>query len=112
MRADSVSRTAQGAATVRAIEMNRPPEDRLFEDPFARRMLKPMQRLIIDVMRLLRTRESSVREWRAYNGIVRCRTRYIDDRLRDALGKGLEQVVILGAGLIAFPESTVRAFLR
>ena len=102
MKTNSVSRTAQGAAAVRAIETHRPGEDRLFEDPFARGLLKPTYRLIVDVMRVRRVREPLLamreRQFPGAIGNLLCRTRYIDDALHDALDKGLDQVVLLGAG--------------
>ncbi|MCK5571619.1 MAG: SAM-dependent methyltransferase [Bacteroidetes bacterium] len=102
MKTNSVSRTAQGAAAGRAIENHRPREDRLFEDPFARGLLKPAYRLIVDVMRVRRIREPLLamreRQFPGAIGNLLCRTRYIDDAFHDALQKGLDQVVLLGAG--------------
>lgn len=102
MKPDSASKSALAAAAVRAIESYHPEEERLFEDRFAHRFLPPVWRGIIELLRLpglgaavLAMRE---RQFPGVMGNLFCRTRFIDDALRDALGKGLDQVVILGAG--------------
>jgi methyltransferase (TIGR00027 family) len=103
MKADSASKTALGTAIGRALEWYRSDKDRLFEDPFARAFLTPGYRLMLDLLRLpgigpalLAMRE---RQIPGIMGNLFCRTRFIDDALRNALEKGLDQVVILGAGL-------------
>lgn len=102
MKPDSASKSALAAAAVRAIESYRPWKERLFEDRFACRFLPPVWRGIIELLRLpgLGSAVLAMRE-RQFPGVMGnlfCRTRFIDDALRDALGKGLDQVVILGAG--------------
>lgn len=102
MKPDSASKSALAAAAVRAIESYRPRKERLFEDRFACRFLPPVWRGIIELLRLpgLGSAVLAMRE-RQFPGVMGnlfCRTRFIDDALRDALGKGLDQVVILGAG--------------
>ncbi len=102
MKPDSASKSGLAAAAVRAIESYRPEKERLFEDRFARRFLPPVWRGIIELLRLpgLGSAVLAMRE-RQFPGVMGnlfCRTRFIDDALRDALGEGLDQVVILGAG--------------
>jgi len=102
MKPDSASKSGLAVAAVRAIESYRPEKERLFEDRFARRFLPPVWRGIIELLRLpgLGSAVLAMRE-RQFPGVMGnlfCRTRFIDDALRDALGKGLDQVVILGAG--------------
>jgi len=102
MKPDSASKSGLAVAAVRAIESYRPEKERLFEDRFARRFLPPVWRGIIELLRLpgLGSAVLAMRE-RQFPGVMGnlfCRTRFIDDALRDALGEGLDQVVILGAG--------------
>jgi len=102
MKPDSASKSGLAAAAVRAIESYRPRKERLFDDRFACRFLPPVWRGIIELLRLpgLGSAVLAMRE-RQFPGVMGnlfCRTRFIDDALRDALGKGLDQVVILGAG--------------
>lgn len=99
----TVSRTALGTAAGRAIESYRPERVRLFEDRFAMGFLPPMHRAIVHLLHvpvlgaaLLAMRE---RQIPGIMGNLLCRTRFIDDTLRDALTRGVTQVAILGAGL-------------
>lgn len=104
---DSLVLSAMGAAALRAIESYRSEKERLFEDRFARGFMTPFWRGIIEVMRLpvIGTALLALRERQVpgtVGGII-CRTRFIDDALRDALLKSLDQVVILGAGFDSRP---------
>ncbi len=89
----TVSDTAYSIARVRAMEGDRPPAERLFEDPFA---------MIFDA--------AGAHAWEGTERFlslpffvdgIRLRTRFIDDAVRDALAAGLSQVVLLGAGFDA-----------
>jgi methyltransferase (TIGR00027 family) len=89
-------------ALFRAIESSRPASSRLFDDPFAAAFLSPSFRSVLLLCRLpggraLVTRIIETR-WGGPLGSGVCRTRFIDDRLADALRDGAAQVVILGAG--------------
>jgi methyltransferase (TIGR00027 family) len=103
MRQNVASRTAEYMALFRALQTaRRPSRERLFEDPFARRFLKPSLRAVVQFSRLPLA-SSPVAwfiDWRwpgaRASGVAR--TRLIDDALADALGQGTSQVVILGAG--------------
>lgn len=82
------SLTAKAAAASRAIESERPLEERLFYDPYAD---------------LLAGKEG--REFLAKIGsnapgqsVAPLRTRYTDDQLRMCLAEGIRQMVIMGAG--------------
>lgn len=96
-------RTAVGTAVVRAIERYVAPEERLFDDPFARTLCGPFLAPLLSLFALRRLRESTFRrsERRAPGvlGVLLCRFAYLDDVLRNALADGVRSVVILGAGL-------------
>jgi methyltransferase (TIGR00027 family) len=92
-------------AFFRALETSRPPARRLFEDPFAAcfvgvpfRGLLVLARVPGGIGVITRIIE---RRWGGPLGSAVCRTRFIDDALAAALARGVEQVVILGAGFDA-----------
>ena len=102
MKLGNVVVSAAGAAAARTVESYRPEEERLFEDRFARDLLPPVWRFVVDLLRApgLDTALLAMRE-RRFPGVLGnliCRTRFIDDSLRAALEQDLRQVVILGAG--------------
>jgi methyltransferase (TIGR00027 family) len=91
-----------GAAVLRAVESYRPHGERLFDDSVSMALLPPFWRGVIRLLKaaallepLLALRE---RQFPGVIGNLLCRTRYIDDVLEHALGSGLDQVVVLGAG--------------
>jgi methyltransferase (TIGR00027 family) len=97
------SRTATVVTLWRAIESARPPRARLFEDPFAPAFLPWRFRWALRLSRLPVVGTAVPwslidGHWAGPRGTVAVRTRYIDDRLGEALRRGVEQVVILGAG--------------
>jgi methyltransferase (TIGR00027 family) len=102
MQQGQASRTAEFMALFRALESARPPEGRLFQDPFAQDFLRPSLRAVVTVSRVPGLRELVpwLIDWRwpgaRPSGIAR--TRLIDDALVAALGDGIDQVAILGAG--------------
>jgi methyltransferase (TIGR00027 family) len=98
-----VSRTAAFVALWRAIESSRSPATRLFEDPLAQTFLGWRFRWALRVSRLPGV--GAVWPWSLVDGhwpgprgTVSVRTRYIDDLVREALRRGVNQIVILGAG--------------
>ena len=104
-----------GVATsaTRVIELYYPEDQRLFDDPYALKLLPFGWRVLLRFAYLpgLRGVVLSIRE-RRMPGTLRailCRTRYIDDVLKRSLGEGLEQLVILGAGFerYRYGESSV-----
>jgi methyltransferase (TIGR00027 family) len=93
-----VGRTAFGVAMIRALESRR--KDRLFHDPYATAFLAAAQPVFDRHHR-------GALAWAA--GVARCgpalwshvviRTRFFDDYLADAAGRGIRQVVLLASGL-------------
>jgi len=99
----SLSSTAYGAAFLRAVENLLPEDKRLFEDPYSEKILPPVYKYFVIIMRppkiwnfLMNMREKSTPG--VVGGII-CRTRYIDDLLINAIKEGFGAVVNLGAGM-------------
>jgi len=94
MSATTVSNTAYAIATIRAMESERPASERLFDDPFAR---------VFSAGASQDAREGTERFLSLPNLVdaVRLRTRAIDDVVREGVGSGLTQIVLLGAGFDA-----------
>jgi len=99
----AASRTAELVALYRAIESSRPASTRLFDDPFAPAFLGTRFRWAIRLSSLPLV--GAAMPWSLVDGhwagprtTVAVRTRYIDDVLDEAMRRGAEQVVILGAG--------------
>lgn len=102
MARNPAAQTAFGPMVQAAIEQYEPPQRRLVEDDLALAILPAGRRAMVRAMRwpLLRRLTISAGE-RAVPGswaMIACRKRYIDDKLREALGN-IDSVVILGAGL-------------
>ncbi|HMB23859.1 MAG TPA: SAM-dependent methyltransferase [Anaerolineales bacterium] len=95
MRKRQSSLTASGIAIMRGVESERPADERICHDPFARRFVPTW---LYTLMRFFI--RSGYAEWRGpgVNGFLAARERYIDDVLQSSLSKGLQQLVILGAG--------------
>jgi methyltransferase (TIGR00027 family) len=102
------SRTAEYMALFRALETSRGPAgERLFDDPWARhflgRRLAPLAHAArVPWLRRLATAAID-RRWPGARASGVARTRLIDDVLRSALLRGVEQVVLLGAGFDSRP---------
>jgi methyltransferase (TIGR00027 family) len=92
------SRTAQHNALFRALEQGQ--DAPLFADPFARGFLRGRYRLY-GALPARAVARFIDRRWPGPRAAVCVRTRYIDDRVAEALGAGLDQLVILGAGFDA-----------
>lgn len=95
MRKSQSSLTAAGIAVARAAESERPADERICYDPFARLFVPAwMYRVFGFFIKIGYT------EWRGpgVNGFLVARDRYIDDVLQSFLNGGLQQLVILGAG--------------
>jgi methyltransferase (TIGR00027 family) len=94
MKKAQASGTAIGAAAVRAIESEKPANERICYDPFARRFIDPWVYLLMKLF-------AWYGEWHTKGGLtcIVCRCRYIDDYLQKRLKSGIAQLVILGAGL-------------
>lgn len=99
----AVSRSATVVALWRATESSRSATTRLFEDPFAPAFLGWRLRWTLHLSRLPVVGAALPwslidGHWTGSRGTVAVRTRYIDDVLGEALRRGVDQVVILGAG--------------
>lgn len=107
MHASEHSRTAEFMALFRALETARDPTTRLFNDPWAAGFLSRKFRL---VTRLARWPFGASllahvidRRWPGARSSGVARTRYIDDTIIRALGTGIDQIVLLGAGFDCRP---------
>ena len=100
MRRKNASKTAENVAGVRAAESLRPEHQRVCYDPFAKRLISTKYRILALSPFLTRTFlwffGERVVPGAIGEGVVR--TRYIDDYLKECIGKEIQQLVILGAG--------------
>ncbi|MFL0269424.1 SAM-dependent methyltransferase [Clostridium sp. WILCCON 0202] len=92
-------KTAYGAAYARLLEQYQPKEIRLFEDSLVKNFFgKTISYLLKNsIMRRVLTfmyNSSSI----GLMGLQVCRTKFIDDILKEAVDNGIKQLVILGAG--------------
>lgn len=92
----SLSLSALGIAMVRAVESEKPPEERICFDPYARRFIPGW---FYYPMRLLFKSGYVERRGPGVSCFLAARDRYIDDYLAGRLRAGFDQLVILGAGL-------------
>ena len=98
------TQTGAGVSFVRAVGMLYPKEKRLFEDPYSEKLLIPFFKFLIALMRspkrfdrIIQSREKA---HRGEFGWILCRTRYIDDVLKNSITKKeIETVVNLGVGM-------------
>jgi methyltransferase (TIGR00027 family) len=95
MRRNQSSLTAAGIAIARGVESEKPEDERICYDPYARQFVPGW--LYSTLAFFIR---SGYAAWRGpgVGEFLLARERYIDDVLQDFLNKGLQQVVILGAG--------------
>lgn len=89
----TVSLTAYAIATARAMERELPEAERLFDDPFATIFAAGGAEAAEGTKRFL--------ELPFLRDAIRLRTRFNDDFVRDGLARGLDQVVLMGAGFDA-----------
>lgn len=104
MESNHSYKTAYGAAYARLLEQYQPKDIRLFEDLFINIFFN---KTICSLMKNI-----IIRKWLTfmYNnpsagllGLQVCRTKFIDDTLKKGIDNGIEQLVILGAGLDTRP---------
>ena len=99
MKSRQPSITAENNAAVRAYEAMRPAAHRICHDPFARYFLSDELCRAADQKSLLR---QMVSRWNlVVPGVcdsILARTRFVDERLTEAIDRGLQQLVIVGAG--------------
>ena len=93
-----------GVSFYRAAGMLYPKDKRLFEDPYSEKLLIPFFKLLIALMRspkrFDRIIKSHEKTYPGQFGWMLCRTRYIDDVLKNGITKnGIETVVNLGSGM-------------
>jgi methyltransferase (TIGR00027 family) len=97
-------KTAYNAAYARLIEQRQPAEIRLFDDPFVKIFFS---KTIYSLLQYSIIRKSLISMYNIYSpgilGLQVCRTKYIDDRIEEAINNGVEQLVILGAGFDTRP---------
>lgn len=102
MRPGRESRTAEFVALFRALETVQPASERLFSDPLAVAFLGRRLRACVALARLPGVGKLVPglldRRWPGPRASAVARTRQIDDWVEDALERGLDQVVLLGAG--------------
>jgi len=108
VREDRPSRTAAGVAFRRAAHqvLDRPP---VFSDPLARRVLCDEARAALDADPWRGNRGAALSRLRAFLAV---RSRIAEDRLAEAVARGVRQYVVLGAGLDTFACRNPFAELR
>lgn len=95
------STTAQAVALYRALELHRPPPERIVDDPFAPLFLTPASRALLGPLSVAQpVRDLAARhELGGLATYVLCRHRFIDEHLLAAVHHpDTRQVLILGAG--------------
>ena len=97
-------KTGDAVAAARAMMMLYPKEKRLFEDPYSEKLLPPVYKFYIWLMRNPKKLDSLMKKGEkrtpGASGWFFCRDRYVDDILTECLEKKeVETVVNLGAGM-------------
>jgi methyltransferase (TIGR00027 family) len=117
MNDNQSSRTAETIAIHRAAEAMLPEDQRVCNDPLAIHFLSPQ---VLD--RFKGPFRRTIARWvmnyfyPGVNGAVVARVRFMDDRLNACIQKGLEQLVIIGAGYdtrayrLNIPDNSLRVF--
>ncbi|MBN1452312.1 MAG: class I SAM-dependent methyltransferase [Anaerolineales bacterium] len=95
MRKNQSSLTAVGIAIVRGIESEKPEDQRICYDPYARQFVPPF---LYGFVRFFDRIGYSEIKGPGVMGFLTVRERHIDEYLKTCLANGLEQLVILGAG--------------
>ena len=96
--------TGVGVSFFRSVGMLYPKEKRLFEDPYSEKLLPPLFKFAIAPMRspqrFDRSIQSREKKYPGELGWMFCRTRYIDDVLKNSIAKKkIKTVVNLGSGM-------------
>lgn len=96
--------TGIGVAWTRAAGMLYPKEQRLFEDPYSEKLLTPLYKFFIILMRSPKKRDSIIKsKEKVIPGMIGwffCRFRYIDDILKNSIEKKeIKAVINLGSGM-------------
>jgi methyltransferase (TIGR00027 family) len=102
VRTGSASQTAEYVALFRAIETARPEDERLFSDPLAAAFLTGRLKRAAQTARMPLGGDAVSKyidtRWPGPRLSAVVRTRVIDDAVREAIGAGCSQLVLLGAG--------------
>ncbi len=104
MQPDRPSATAEMVASWRALDALLPPERRIVHDPYARAFLGPTRGRLVDAAARLPARALAALTRRLDRlvagsmSFVLARHRALDELVALEAGRGLEQVVVLGAG--------------
>lgn len=98
MRKNQTSMTAIGIAILRGIESEKPENERLCHDPYARKFVNGA---LYNLIRFFDKMGYSEKKGPGIVGFLAARERHIDEFLKAQIQAGVEQVVILGAGLDA-----------
>lgn len=89
-------------AVLRGLEHDRPESERLVEDPISLRLLPAASRWLLRLLQTTGLADAILargeRDLPGVIGNLLCRTRHMDDVLREAAWDGVDQVVILGVG--------------
>jgi len=96
MRKNQSSMTAMGIAIVRGIESEKPKNERICYDPYARQFVNGA---LYHFVRFFDKLGYSEIKGPGVMGFLTARDRHIDEYLKACLADGIEQLVILGAGL-------------
>jgi methyltransferase (TIGR00027 family) len=90
---------AEGIAIHRFVESAKPESERICYDPYAVRFLSPeTMEAYKDPVKAKALHERYERLFPGLGNSIRARVRYFDDFIKSAISKGLEQLIILGAG--------------
>jgi methyltransferase (TIGR00027 family) len=100
MRKNQSSITAAGIAIVRAVESEKPADERICYDPYARQFVPGWMYHLLGFF--IKCGYAELRG-PGVNGFLIARERYIDDVLQNFLNQGLQQLVVLGAGYDSRP---------
>lgn len=99
MKARAASRSAAIIAAHRALESEKPPPERVCYDPYAAKLVGPNVTVIGETDMPKDQALALFRQFvPGFHEYFLARTRTIDDALDRAIGEGLAQLVILGAG--------------
>jgi methyltransferase (TIGR00027 family) len=95
MRSNQSSLTAISTAAMRAIEMEKPTAERICSDPLARNFIPAWY---YSLMKRVSATDYAERRAGGDLSFIVARCRFMDDLLSECLDRGLQQLVILGAG--------------
>ncbi len=100
MEEDRPSRSAEGAAILRALHQTLDAEPKILNDPIAVRLVDPSSDVYKPYVQSLEEMPAVLRLQR--RGYAVMRSRYAEDCLAESLARGVRQYAIMGAGLDTF----------